>query len=551
MKRILTFLFIFLSVFLSASLHAFAAETPSSSKVVCGAYLTGIGCSNCAVIDPVLFQKIAPAYPHLIIFEYEIYKAGKENEQVKNSYFQSFYPGQPIGVPALIFNNEKKAVGRIKVAELLDGLDGISPNVCPMPDGTLVDFQNLALTALSGKVNIWTKNRVLSTSQGGGDNHILQELLLETNIWKVLQTVPYERIEPTPVEISQNVILFQNAVRIGNWLLQWNDITPEASKKAVGNVGGMIVRIFFGLMIVFVMMALLKVEKTPKGFTLALRDTGKKEKDYLAVGLGVLGLIAFFIFAKNINPAALEKTGYFLPLPLFTFVVGFLDGFNPCNMFVLTCLMALLVSSSGSKMRLYIVGITFVGTVFVLYFLFMAAWLNVFQYVSFVTPIRIAIGILSLVAGFINCKELLFFKKGISLTISNEQRGPLMKKIYAMKEAIQKGSLPVLVSSSFALAILSSLVEIPCTAGFPIIYTSILSGKVFENSLAYYIYLVFYNILYVLPLLAIVIMFIVTFKGAPISQRQMEILKFVGGIVMILLGIVLLVNPSLIGLNLG
>jgi len=551
LKKCLVSLFIFLTICFTANFHAFATEAPASSEVVCGVYLTGVGCSNCAVIDPVLFQRIVPDYPNLVIFEYEIYKAGKENEQVKNSYFQSFYPGQPIGVPTFIFNNEKKAVGRIKVAELLEGLDGVSSNPCPMPDGTSVDLQNFDVKTLSGKVNIWTKNRVLSISQGGGDNRIFKELLLAPNVWKVLPTVPYEKIEPVPVEISQNVLLFRYAVRVGDWILQWNDAMPEASKNSAGNIGGVIIRLFFGLIIIVVMMSLLKIEKTPKGFTLKLRDTGKKEKDYLAVGLAVIGLVAFFIFAKNINPAALEKAGYFMPLPLFTLIIGFLDGFNPCNMFVLTCLMALLVSSSDSKMRLYVVGITFVSTVFILYFLFMAAWLNVFQYVSFITPLRIGIGILSLVVGFINCKELLFFKKGITLTIPDEQRGPLMKKVYAMKGVIRKGSLPVLISSSFALAILSSLVEIPCTAGFPIIYTSILSGKGFENSIVYYLYLIFYNILYVLPLLAIVTMFIVTFKGAPISQRQMEILKFVGGIVMILLGIVLLINPSLIGLNMG
>jgi hypothetical protein len=427
----------------------------------------------------------------------------------------------------------------------------MSSNACPMPDGAMIDFQALDLTTLSGKVNIWTKNRMVSTSMAGGDNRVLKQLLLEPNIWKVLKGISYQKTEPVPVEISQNVISFQYAVRIGNWTLQWNEYAPQSSQNPSRKLGGAIVRLFLALVAILVLIALLKIEKTPKGWDFKMRDFGKKQKDYAIVAFAVLGLGAFFVFAKSINPVSLEKAGYFLPLPIFTLIIGFMDGFNPCNMFVLTCLMALLVSSSDSKTRLYVVGITFVSTVFILYFLFMAAWLNVFQYVSFITPLRIGIGLLSLIAGLINCKELLFFKKGISLTIPDQQKGPLMKKIYAMKGAVQKGSFPVLVSSSFALAILSSLVEIPCTAGFPIIYTGILSGKVFENSFIYYAYLIFYNILYVLPLLAIVTMFIVTFKGTPISQRQMEILKFVGGIIMILLGIVLLVNPSLVGLSMG
>mgnify|MGYP000977377500 CR=1 FL=1 len=546
-----TFLSLLLFCALSLSIPKTSQAEASSSDVICGAYLTGIGCSNCAVIDPMLFHEIVTKYPQAIILEYEIYHASKENEQIKADYFKNFFPGQPIGVPAFILNNTTKAVGRIKVADLLSGFDKIVSNACPMSDGTVKDLQTLDLTTLSGKINIWTKNRVLSTDRAGGDNRILKELLLETNIWKVLKGIPYEKIEPVPVEISQNVITFQYAVRIGSWTLQWNEYAPGSPQNSSRKVGGAIVQIFLALVGILVLVALLKIEKTSKGYGLRMRNFGKKQKDYAFVALAVVGLGAFFIFAKSLNPAALEKAGYYLPLPIFTLIIGFIDGFNPCNMFVLTCLMALLVSSSDSKMRLYVVGITFVGTVFVLYFLFMAAWLNVFQYVNFITPLRIGIGLLSLIAGLINCKELLFFKKGISLTIPNEQKGPLMKKIYAMKAAIQKGSFPVLISSAFALAILSSLVEIPCTAGFPIIYTGILSGKVFENSFVYYVYLAFYNILYVLPLFVIVTMFIVTFKGAPISQRQMEILKFIGGIIMILLGIVLLVNPSLVGVNMG
>jgi len=72
-----------------------------------------------------------------------------------------------------------------------------------------------------------------------------------------------------------------------------------------------------------------------------------------------------------------------------------------------------------------------------------------------------------------------------------------------------------------------------------------------ESSVSYYFYLALYNLVYVLPLLIIVTIFIYTFRVRKITQRQMEIIKFIGGIIMILLGIVLLVNPGLIGLGIG
>ncbi|MBF0386162.1 MAG: hypothetical protein HQL27_09900, partial [Candidatus Omnitrophica bacterium] len=58
----------------------------------------------------------------------------------------------------------------------------------------------------------------------------------------------------------------------------------------------------------------------------------------------------------------------------------------------------------------------------------------------------------------------------------------------------------------------------------------------------------FYNLLYVLPLIIIVVAFIRTLSAKRISQRQIEIIKYIGGIIMLLLGIILLVNPGLIGI---
>ena len=116
-----------------------------------------------------------------------------------------------------------------------------------------------------------------------------------------------------------------------------------------------------------------------------------------------------------------------------------------------------------------------------------------------------------------------------------------------MKEINEKGTFTVLITSSIALAAFASLVELPCTAGFPIIYTGILSAKSL-GVMSYYGYLALYNLFYVLPLAVVITIFGYTFQGKKISQRQMQIIKFIGGLIMILLGIILLVNPGMIGI---
>jgi len=272
-----------------------------------------------------------------------------------------------------------------------------------------------------------------------------------------------------------------------------------------------------------------------------------RQKDYITVGVAIIALVGFFLIAKNVSPEFLEQIGYNLPLPIFTFFIAFVDGFNPCNLFVLTFLLALLTSASHSKTRIYVVGFTFVFMVFLIYLLFMAAWLNIFKYIGFIDPLRIGIAMLALIAGLINCKELLFFRKGITLMVQDKYKGPLVRRIEHMQEVIKNGAMPVLISSSIALAAFASLVELPCTAGFPIIYTGILSAKSL-GGITYYSYLALYNLIYVTPLAVIIGIFGYTFEGKKINPRQMGIIKFIGGLIMILLGIILLVNPGMIGI---
>jgi cytochrome c biogenesis protein CcdA len=267
---------------------------------------------------------------------------------------------------------------------------------------------------------------------------------------------------------------------------------------------------------------------------------------FLVSGIVAFIVIGLFLGAQNVPPDALERMGTKLPLPLFTFIIALVDGFNPCNLFVLTLLLGFLVSASKSRLRIYITGYTFVFVVAVFYFLFMAAWLNVFRYIGFVPPLRIAIAIIAIIAGLINCKELFFYKKGVSLTIQDRHKGHLYRRARHVREVINEGAIPALILAATSLAIFASLVELPCTAGFPIIYTGILSGRYLDTSMSYYAYLVLYNLVYVLPLVVVIFIFGFVLKAGKVSEGHVKLIKFIGGLIMILLGVVLLVNPGLI-----
>ncbi len=282
----------------------------------------------------------------------------------------------------------------------------------------------------------------------------------------------------------------------------------------------------------------------------------EKSKIIIAL-LIIIGLIGLFFLAKQASPETFKELGLNLSLPWFTFIIAIIDGFNPCTLWVLTFLLVLLISVSetpeaeqarygAGRKRIFIVGLTFVSVIFIVYFMFMTAWLNIFRYIGFIDPLRIMIASVALIAGAINCKEFFAFRKGITLMIQEKHKPLLMQKIEKMKEVIRYGSLPALITASVILALFSSLVELPCTAGWPIIYTGVLSAKVFEGTISFYIYLLFYNLIYIIPLSAVILLFGWFFKGKKISKEQTQIIKLIGGVIMIALGIILLVNPGLL-----
>ncbi len=126
-----------------------------------------------------------------------------------------------------------------------------------------------------------------------------------------------------------------------------------------------------------------------------------------------------------------------------------LDGFNPCAMWVL-CFLLSLVIYAKSRAKILTIGGIFVITSGVIYFLFMAAWLNLFLFVGYVKALRIAVGVVALVMGVINCKDFFFFKQGVSLTIPEAAQPKLFKK---MRDVVHTAALQGMIAARSRLAV--------------------------------------------------------------------------------------------------
>ncbi len=230
-----------------------------------------------------------------------------------------------------------------------------------------------------------------------------------------------------------------------------------------------------------------------------------------------------------------------ISLPFFTVVIGFLDGFNPCAIWVLCFLLTLLMHAKSRK-KIFLIGGIFVFASGLVYFIFMAAWLNFFLLVGYVNILRIIIAVVAVVMGLINMKDFFFFKKGLSLTIPEKAKSKLFKK---MRSLVYAQALPAMILGTIVLAFTANTFELLCTAGFPAIYTRILTLNNL-SSFAYYGYLVLYNLVYVIPLAVVVGIFGYTRSAHKFTEKQGRILKLVGGLLMLALGLILLLKPALL-----
>ena len=238
-----------------------------------------------------------------------------------------------------------------------------------------------------------------------------------------------------------------------------------------------------------------------------------------------------------LGPLSVRQIG----LPAFTIIIGLLDGFNPCAMWVLLFLLSLLVTLRD-RVRMAAVAGTFVLISGVVYFAFMAAWLNVFLIIGFSRTIQVLLGCIALVIGTVHIKDFFAFGSGISLSIPESAKPGLYAK---MRGVLNARSWVEILLGVATLALLVNAVELLCTAGLPALYTHVLTLQGLSGS-EYYAYLVLYNLAYILDDGLMVAIAVLTLSRYKLQEREGRWLKLGGGAVMAALGLILLVRPGLL-----
>jgi len=228
-----------------------------------------------------------------------------------------------------------------------------------------------------------------------------------------------------------------------------------------------------------------------------------------------------------------------LGLPLFTLALGLLDGFNPCAIWVLLFLLSLLVRLNDRR-RMALVAGTFVVTSGAVYYAFLAAWLNIFLAVGLSESIRWGLATLAVVIGIVNVKDFFAWKKWFTLSIPESAKPGLYARV---RRVLRAEALPASMLAVAGLAIVVNFVELLCTAGFPAVYTAVLTQHQLSPT-AYYSYLGLYIVAYMADDTLMVAMAVFALSSRKLTENAGRWLKLLSGMVMLALGLAMMARPD-------
>ncbi|TVQ37558.1 MAG: hypothetical protein EA384_11880 [Spirochaetaceae bacterium] len=227
------------------------------------------------------------------------------------------------------------------------------------------------------------------------------------------------------------------------------------------------------------------------------------------------------------------------PAFVVTGAIAAVDGFNPCSLWVLTFLIGLIVRT-GSRRRTLAVGAVFLLVTASVYGLFIVGLFSAFAAAGGVLAVRIVVAVLAISMGMIHVKDFFAFKTGLSLTIPQRFHPAISR--WGRSVFSSSGSPLALVAATVLFALGISIVELPCTAGFPLIWSQYVAS-LGAGGVSFAMLLTLYLLVYLAAEIIVVVVSVVCMQRLSFGETQARVLKLFGGTIMVALGATYLVIP--------
>ena len=229
-------------------------------------------------------------------------------------------------------------------------------------------------------------------------------------------------------------------------------------------------------------------------------------------------------------------------LPLMSLILGTVDGFNPCAMWVLVLFLTALIAV-GSKTKMFRVAGLFILAEAVMYYLILNAWLYTWDFVGldkWVTPI---VGIVGIIGGIFFVRN--YLKKGDELSCEVTDFKKRAKISNQIREIANKPFTLLTALGIIGLALSVNVIEFACSVGIPQTYTKILQ----INNISFWnrqIYTFIYIIGYMIDDIMVFGLALLSVNKLQLTTKYSKWVNLFGGILMIILGLILLLKPSLL-----
>jgi hypothetical protein len=223
--------------------------------------------------------------------------------------------------------------------------------------------------------------------------------------------------------------------------------------------------------------------------------------------------------------------------------IGLIDGFNPCAMWILVFLITLLINMKNRK-KMWILGLAFILTSGLIYYIIMMSWLQIAVKLALIRAFQIIIGVLAIIMAIFSIRH---FYKQMRIESGCVVSNPLEKRklMVKIKKIINHNSLWLALVGIISVAISVNIIELACSAGLPVVYSTMLAFhelSIFESAL----YILVYVIFFIFDDLLIFTIAAVSFRVTGISNKYAKYSNLIGGIIMIGLGILLLFFPEIL-----
>ena len=228
-----------------------------------------------------------------------------------------------------------------------------------------------------------------------------------------------------------------------------------------------------------------------------------------------------------------------LSLPALTLLLAAVDGFNPCAMWVLVFLLGLLVAMKDRR-RMWLLGGAFVAASALVYFLFLAAWLNVFLFIGTVAWIRWVIAAVAIGGGVLYLREFVTNPEAVCKVTGAGERRRVFDRL---RDLTSREQLWLALGGIVALAFAVNVVELICSAGIPAVYTQVLVQSALP-AWQYYGYLALYILVFMLDDLFVLFATLGALEVTGLTSRYTRWSNLVGGVVLLGLGLLLVFNPA-------